>query len=145
MQRSYVATTTIDFMDFHFYVRPGDVLVHDTGNHNRLTVYRNGQIVKVVKQEPLGIGVFLKNKFIEPVLDTPAVALVPPPAPQSTPVVAETPVAASEPSKEDKDRELKRRKAHPIELSADEVPYRLKQVLLELKPKPVEEPVETEK
>lgn len=64
MSKSYVAKTTINFVDFEFYVRPGDVLVHDTANHNRLTVYRNGQIVKVLKQEPLGIAAFLKNKFI---------------------------------------------------------------------------------
>jgi hypothetical protein len=65
MTKSYVAKTTIHFVDFEFYVRPGDVLVHDTQNQNRLTVYRNGQIVKVVKQNPLGIVALLKNNFVK--------------------------------------------------------------------------------
>jgi hypothetical protein len=71
MQRSYISSTTINFIDFNFYVRPGDLLVHDTVNHNRLTVYRNGQIVKVVRQDPIGIVAFLKNKFITEVAPTP--------------------------------------------------------------------------
>lgn len=72
MQKSYFAKTTINFVDFEFYVRPGDLLVHDPANQNRLTVYRNGQIVKVVKQDPLGIVAFLKNRFIEEVVAPPA-------------------------------------------------------------------------
>lgn len=99
MQKSFVAKTTINFVDFEFYVRPGDLLVHDTSNHNRLTVYRNGQIVKVVKQEPLGIVAFLKNKFIEEVSDTA-------PAPAKT--VESKP--SIKPSKEDP--ALKRRVPH---------------------------------
>lgn len=89
MIKSYVARTTINFIDFEFYVRPGDLLVHDTANHNRLTVYRNGQIVKVVKQEPLGIVAFLKNKFIEAVVAATApspVVEAPKVVPESEPV-----------------------------------------------------------
>ena len=71
--KSYIAKTTINFVEFEFYVRAGDLLVHETANQNRLTVYRNGQIAKVVKQSPLGIAAFLKNKFIEEIPDTPPV------------------------------------------------------------------------
>lgn len=89
--KSYVAKTTINFVDFEFYIRPGDLLVHDSANHNRLTVYRNGQIVKVVKQNPLGVAAFLKNKFIEEVTAStavPAPVMVPKarPAPTGAPV-----------------------------------------------------------
>jgi hypothetical protein len=96
--KSYVAKTTINFIDFEFYVRPGDMLVHDTANHNRLTVYRNGQIVKIVKQEPLGIVAFIKNKFIEEVL-TPVEDVVVIEVPNATLAPSE---ATSKPSKRDK-------------------------------------------
>ena len=76
--KSYIARTTINFVEFEFYIRAGDLLVHDTANQNRLTVYRNGQIAKVVKQSPLGISAFLKNKFIE---EIPAEVLVVEPKP----------------------------------------------------------------
>lgn len=118
MIKSYVAKTTINFVDFEFYVRPGDLLVHDTSNHNRLTVYRNGQIVKVVKQEPLGIVAFLKNKFLE---EVPVVA-------SSAPVETTKPVAeVIRPSKEE--IALKRRKAHGEEIPADKLPQRLRDAL----------------
>lgn len=141
MQKSYVVKSTINYVDFNFYVRPGDLLVHDTANHNRLTVYRNGQIVKVVRQEPIGITAFLKSKFIEEVAAT---APVPVEVPKATPVAIDAAVAKPEPSREAAEKELKRRKAHPITLSADEYPDRLKEAL-KLAPEPVEEPVEIEK
>lgn len=78
MIKSYIAKSTINFVDFEFYIRPGDLLVHDTANHNRMTVYRNGQIVKVVKQGSLGIVALLKNNFIEEVVAPPAVPVTPP-------------------------------------------------------------------
>jgi hypothetical protein len=68
MTHSYISKATINFIDYNFYVRPGDLLVHNPDNHNRLTVYRNGQIVKVAKQDPIGITAFLKNRFIEEVV-----------------------------------------------------------------------------
>ena len=86
MQKSYIAKVTIDLIDSKFYIRPGDLLVHDTANHNRLTVYRNGQIVKVAKQEPIGMNAFLRNRFIEEVLtdgvEPPPSAPVAPPEPR---------------------------------------------------------------
>jgi hypothetical protein len=80
LQKSYLAKTTINFLDYAFYVRPGDLLVHDTANHNRLTIYRNGQIAKVVQQDSIGILAFLKNEFIKevnPVTASPAAVPAP--------------------------------------------------------------------
>ena len=90
MLKSFIARTTINFVDFEFYVRPGDVLVYDTTNH-RLTAYRNGQIVKAIKQDFLALAAFLKNRFIEelvpttapPVVEAPKPPLVAPDAPES--------------------------------------------------------------
>jgi hypothetical protein len=65
MSKNYVAKTTIDFSNLNFYVRPGDILVHDPVNKNTLTIYRDGEIVKTGKQEPLGIAAFLKNGYIQ--------------------------------------------------------------------------------
>lgn len=124
MQKSYIAKTTINFVDFEFYVRSGDLLVHDTANQNRLTVYRNGQIVKVVKQDPIGIVAFLKNKYIEEVVPvvTPAVAVVPvapPPvveAPKARSIQSDAPTPVPERSKP----YSKRDKAHAQEVPIDE-------------------------
>lgn len=97
--KSYVAKTTINFVDFEFYIRPGDLLVHDLANHNRLTVYRNGQIVKVVKQNPLGVVAFLKNKFIEEVAADTVVApevILPPVEAPGTPTEPKKPASKPE-------------------------------------------------
>ena len=100
MQKSYVSRTTINFVDFEFYIRPGDLLVHDSANHNRLTVYRSGQIVKVVKQTPLGVAAFLKNQFIEEVT-TPLVAVSPSvKVSKAPPTPIEAPVPPVEPKKQ---------------------------------------------
>jgi hypothetical protein len=64
MQRSYLVKSPVHFADFGFFVKVGDILVHDTSNSNRLTVYRNGEVVKAVKQTPLGIAAMVKNEFI---------------------------------------------------------------------------------
>jgi hypothetical protein len=140
MQKSYVVKSTISFIDFNFYVRPGDLLVHDTANHNRLTVYRNGQIVKVIRVEPIGIAAFLKSKFIEePPANAPTVlvaVVAVKEAPKATPVVTDAPVAKPDLSKEAVD---KRRKAYPTTLTAEEFPDRLKEAL---KLEPVLEEIE---
>ena len=64
MQKSYLVKSPVHFADFGFFVKVGDILVHDTSNSNRLTVYRNGEVVKAVKQTPLGIAAMVKNAFI---------------------------------------------------------------------------------
>jgi hypothetical protein len=94
LQKSYVVKSPINFADFGFFVRVGDILVHDTANHNRLTVYRNGEIVKSITQTSLGMAALVKNHFIAEVT---AAA----PAPQSSPTKATSapPAPKSSPSK----------------------------------------------
>lgn len=129
MQKSYVVKSTISFIDFNFYVRPGDLLVHDTANHNRLTVYRNGQIVKVIRVEPIGIAAFLKSKFIEePPANAPTVlvaVVAVKEAPKATPVVTDAPVSLPEQQKptfikKDKPKEVTVEKVHEPELQETE-------------------------
>jgi ABC-type uncharacterized transport system ATPase subunit len=59
-------------VQYGFRVNTGDILVHDTTNQ-RLTVYRNGEIVKTMKQSSLGISALLKDHFAEEVVTKPAV------------------------------------------------------------------------
>lgn len=76
MTRSYVAKSPINFVQFNFRVNAGDILVHDTTNQ-RLTVYRNGEIVKTLKQSSLGMSALLKDHFAEEVVEhAPKVKLV---------------------------------------------------------------------
>ena len=65
MKKSYVAKTTINFVEHGFFVRSGDILIHDVANQNQMTIYRGGQIVKVIKQTSLGVLAMLKNRYIE--------------------------------------------------------------------------------
>jgi hypothetical protein len=68
MTKSYVAKSPINFVQYGFRVNAGDILVHDTTNQ-RLTVYRNGEIVKTMKQSSLGISALLKDHFAEEVVE----------------------------------------------------------------------------
>lgn len=84
MQRSYLAKSPINFVQFSFRVNAGDILVHDTTNQ-RLTVYRGGEIVKTMKQSSLGMAALLKDRFAEEVVEhkpKPKVVEVPKPVPQ---------------------------------------------------------------
>jgi outer membrane biosynthesis protein TonB len=88
MQRSYLVKSPVHFADFGFFVKVGDILVHDTANANKLTVYRNGGVVKAVQQTTLGIAAMVKNEVIVeviPVAQTPTAA---PKAP-AKPIVVE--------------------------------------------------------
>jgi outer membrane biosynthesis protein TonB len=93
MQRSYLVKSPVHFADLGFFVKVGDILVHDTSNANRLTVYRNGEVVKAVKQTTLGLAAMQKNGFIEEM--TQQAARVAPKAPQK-PVEAPKPAAKRE-------------------------------------------------
>jgi len=88
VQRSYLVKSPVHFADFGFFVKVGDILVHDTSNANRLTVYRNGEVVKAVKQTFLGLAAMQKSGFIEEVIQAAkAVPKAPPkPAEASKPV-----------------------------------------------------------
>ncbi len=84
MQRSYLAKSPVNFVQFGFRVNAGDILVHDTTNQ-RLTVYRGGEIVKTMKQSSLGMAALLKDKFAEEVVEhkpKPKVIEAPKPVPQ---------------------------------------------------------------
>jgi hypothetical protein len=86
MQKSYLVKSPVHFADFGFFVKVGDILVHDTSNSNRLTVYRNGEVVKAVKQTSLGIAAMLKNEFIVEVVQTAPSPKAAPKAPAKPPV-----------------------------------------------------------
>jgi outer membrane biosynthesis protein TonB len=99
MQRSYLVKSPVHFADFGFFVKVGDILVHDTANANRLTVYRNGEVVRAVNQTPLGIAAMVKNKFIEEVIQAPTAKPVSKPvAAPPKPVPAPKPASAPKPS-----------------------------------------------
>lgn len=131
MQRSYLVKSPVHFADLGFFVKVGDILVHDTSNSNRLTVYRNGEVVKAVKQTALGLSAMQRIGFIEEVVQqtkTQKVAVKPPAEPpkpvkkeEAKPTPKPAPVA---PKKEEFE---KRKKAVPTELSFDELPEHLKE------------------
>lgn len=81
MTKSYVAKSPINFVQFSFRVNAGDILVHDTTNQ-RLTVYRNGEIVKTMKQSSLGMSALLKDHFAEEVVERSVPKPTPKPVPQ---------------------------------------------------------------
>lgn len=139
MSKSYLVKSSVNFADFGFFVKAGDILVHNPTNSNQLTVYRNGQVVKTMQQTTLGIAAFVKNGFIE---DVTSQAKVAPKAPQK-PVEAPKPAvkaadpkprpapAASVPTPQkpkQEEIEQKRKKAVPTEVNIDDVP-RLKEAL----------------
>ncbi len=62
--KSYFVNTTVNFEKSKFYVRPGDLLSYDAQHGNSLAVYRNGQLLKVLKQDPLAVEAFVKSGFI---------------------------------------------------------------------------------
>jgi hypothetical protein len=146
MQRSYLVKSPVHFADLGFFVKVGDILVHDTSNANRLTVYRNGEVVKAVKQTTLGLAAMQKNGFIEEM--TQQAAKVAPKAPQK-PVEAPKPAAKREdpkpaPKPVSTPVEQKRKKVEPTEVPFEELPDHLKALVTERekskpKPKPIEE------
>lgn len=68
MQKSFVVKSPINFANFGFFVRVGDTLLHDSANGNKLTVYRNGEIVRAITQTALGMAALLKQGFIAEVV-----------------------------------------------------------------------------
>jgi hypothetical protein len=84
MQKNYLVKSPIHFADFGFFVKVGDILVHDIGNANRLTVYRNGEIIKAVKQTQLGLAALVKSEFIQEVVQAPSAPKVVPKAPKTS-------------------------------------------------------------
>jgi hypothetical protein len=95
MQRSYLVKSSVNFADFGFFVKVGDILVHDPANGNKLTVYRNGAVVRDIKQTSIGLAAFVKNEVIVEVVPT-----VPTPTAasktQAKPIVESKPVKKPE-------------------------------------------------
>jgi hypothetical protein len=148
MQRSYLVKSSVNFADFGFFVKVGDILVHDPSNNNKLTVYRNGTVIRDVKQTSLGLAAMVKNSFIVEVTGQAPAPKTAPKAPQKPIKAAPAPgVPISKPEfdklKEDAKKptkeeiEQKRKKAHPTEVSIDDAP-RLKEALAARKPKPLD-------
>jgi hypothetical protein len=55
MQKSYLVKQSVDFgQTSKFLIRPGDILVYDSANQNKVTVYRNGEIMKVLPNQSSG-------------------------------------------------------------------------------------------
>jgi hypothetical protein len=78
---NYVASTTINFEGSRFYVRPGDILSYNPQHGGgSLAIFRNGQLVKVLRTDSLAIEAFLKSRFISEVKAPPK-----PPAPPKEP------------------------------------------------------------
>ena len=97
MQKSYVVKSAINFANFGFFVRVGDVLMHDTANGNKLTVYRGGEIVKAIAQTPLGIAALLKQGFITEVSQAPHAPQKPADAPQTPRKAVPAPAKKADP------------------------------------------------
>jgi len=74
MQRSYIVRRAVNYADFNFFIKAGDILVHDPSNGNRLAVYRGGEIVKVFTQTAIGIAAMVKNGYIAEAPARPAAA-----------------------------------------------------------------------
>jgi len=62
LRRSYIAQSAFTLNDIS--VRPGDILVHDPSNGNKLIVYRNKDIFKIMTLSPLGMQTMLKNDWV---------------------------------------------------------------------------------
>lgn len=129
MQKNYLVKSPIHFADFGFFVKVGDILVHDIGNANRLTVYRNGEIIKAVKQTQLGLAALVKSEFIQEVVQAPSAPKVVPKAPK-TPAEPIVKLQGSPPVKkqgfveEEFTPSVKRGKAVPKESSTDDPEFR---------------------
>jgi hypothetical protein len=140
VQKSYVVKRPVNFADFNFFVKVGDILKHDTQNHNSLTVYRGGAIVKTLSQTVLGIKAMLMNDFIAELHDAPpAPAKVEPvkevvKAPEPVKIAPKPAPKKEEPKKsgytaEEYTPAVKRGKAQPKEVSVDEMPEQLRKAL----------------
>lgn len=64
--KSYLCKTSVDFgQAAKFLIRPGDILVYDPANQNKVTVYRGGEIAKVLpNQSPGGLAGLAKSGWI---------------------------------------------------------------------------------
>jgi hypothetical protein len=55
MQKSFLVKSAMNFgSTVNFIIRAGDILVYDSSNQNKITVYRNGDIIKVLSNQSSG-------------------------------------------------------------------------------------------
>ena len=66
MQKSYLVKQSVDFgQTSKFLIRPGDILVYDSSNQNKVTVYRGGEIMKVLPNQSMsGLSGLSKSGWI---------------------------------------------------------------------------------
>lgn len=144
MNKSYVTKSPINFVQSSFRVNAGDILVHDTVNQ-KLTVYRGGQIVKVMKQSAIGMTALVKDRSADEIVEhksasLPAVGHAIDPA-ETQRMLKNVPklkqdlskAIPAKPSKEE--LQQKRKKAQPTEVSIETLPSHLQ----ELAKKPTKE------
>lgn len=66
MQKSFLVRQSVDFGQVSkFLIRPGDIIVFDSQNQNKVIVYRNGEIQKVLaNQSASGLAGLAKSGWI---------------------------------------------------------------------------------
>lgn len=79
MQRQYVANTTVCFSDYKFFVRSGDLCVHNEVT-NDFVIYRNGELMATVKTSVMALKAMMTP-------ETKYFTLVENAAPETTPSV----------------------------------------------------------
>jgi len=135
MQKSYVAKSPINFVQFSFRVNAGDILVHDTVQQ-KLTVYRNGGIAKTMKQSSLGMSALLKDKMCEEIVDQTAKPVPQPIDPAETLKMLKNvpkikpdpkPPIVIKPTQEE--LQQKRKKAQPTEVAFEDMPKPLQEAI----------------
>jgi hypothetical protein len=132
MQKSFVVKATLCIEECQFYLRAGDVIMYESVGH-RLTVYRANEIVKTLKQTPLGISAMVKTGILQEVI-APSPVAVPAPA-KLSPAIEATPQTPPKPSKktgltaEEFTPAVKRGKAQPKEVSVDQLPTALQELV----------------
>jgi uncharacterized protein YfaT (DUF1175 family) len=64
MTKSYLVKATVNFEEYDFYARPGDVIVYHPDNDDKLVVYREGQIVSIMPH--MGFGFLAMANLPDP-------------------------------------------------------------------------------
>jgi outer membrane biosynthesis protein TonB len=138
MQRSYLVKSSVHFADFGFFVKVGDILVHDPANSNKLTVYRNGAVVRDVKQTSLGLAAMVKNEVLVEVA-------TPDKTPTAAPRTPAKPIPAPKPEPKPAAKEEKPKKeASAVNWGGVDMSTKPKAEKPAAKPAPKPKPVEIE-
>lgn len=116
MQKSFVVKATLCIEDCQFYLRAGDVLMFESAAQ-RLSVYRANDLIKTLKQTPLGIAAMLKTGILQETTPAPAAQVVA--AAPTKPAQAVAAAAGAKPKADSKPVEKKqvyrdRPKAEPM-------------------------------